>query len=116
DQWLALLPDPWRRVPVARLAEALTDRTLQEGVLRTRLRSTADALGREGRTDLELVALARLCVLAWRAGDQPGFDLHVDRMGQIAAAGDRDAAQLNALGRLMRAESEGDASTMWLLL
>lgn len=116
DQWLPLLPEPRRGEPVVRLAEALTDHTLHDGVLRTRLKAAADALRLEGRTDLELVALARLGVLAWRAGDRPGFDQHVDRMAQIAADGDRDAAQLIALGRLMHAEGEGGTSTMWRLL
>ncbi|NLD75369.1 MAG: hypothetical protein GX643_01745, partial [Acidimicrobiales bacterium] len=110
---VAALPPDRRGDPAALLASALSidDRDWTQS--RNRLIGASIALAEAGADDLELIALTRLGIQGWQAGDLSVADHLLPRIERLAGSGDPLAVGVVALGSAVMAELAGDRTAMW---
>lgn len=110
---VADLPDDARGAPAARLAMAFSAEDDDWSSHRDRLVSISVELADEGANALELLALTRLGVLGWQAGDLTVADHLLPRVERLARSGDALAVALVTLGAALMAEVSDDLPAMW---
>ena len=108
----AALPERCHGAPEAVLARALAGSD-DWAASRDRLVAASIELADAGAAHLEVVALIRLGVLAWMAGDLSVADHLLPRVERLAASGDPLAAVVTTLGATLLAELSGDHAAMW---
>lgn len=107
------LPAERRGDPAALLARALSDRDGGWTASRDRLIAVSIELAEAGADDLELVALTRLGIQGWQAGDLSVADHLLPRIERLAGSGDPMAVGVVALGTAVLDELAGDHAAMW---
>lgn len=105
-----------RHEPAALLAAALVPDPGGWVASRDHLIAASLALEEGGATSLELVALTRLGISGWQAGDLSVADHLLPRIEMLAGSGDPSAVAVVALGTAVMAEIGADHDTMWTSL
>lgn len=105
-----------RGEPAALLAAALAPDAGGWVSSKGRLIDTSIALADASAPSLELVALTRLGVLGWQAGDLSVADHLLPRVETLAGSGDPLATAVVTLGAAVMAELSGDHDGMWASL
>ena len=110
---VAVLPPDARSAPVGVLAAALAHDPIGWPASRGRLIEASIALDDAGAAGLELVALTRLGILGWQAGDLSVAEHLLPRIDRLASSGDPLASGVVELIAVLMAEIAGDHGEMW---
>ena len=107
------LPEGSRAEPAALLAAALAPSPDGWERRRDRLVEVSLTLEEIGADSLEVIALTRLGILGWQAGDTSIAGHLIPRIERLAGSGDPLAKAVAALGNAVMAEIAGDRDAMW---